>query len=103
MGSVKPREETRDFGRTQSAKEPSSFGAASLSVMEKSPDFKPKDELSSRMSDEYQKAIAFYASEQVVFASESKEKNAAPQKEESTPKKPVTKVMVSAGEELTAV
>jgi len=69
--------------------------------------FKPPDQLAVEMSDEYQKALAYNASEQLVFTRSRLEedgKATTPQPKNASAKPSGSvKVIVSAGQELTAV
>lgn len=94
-------------------KNPLPFGgntAPSGSLPEKPADFKPDTRLSERMSDEYQKALAFNASEQLVFTRDRlrEEGTKGPSGLKGTAggssaQSLSKKVIISAGQELTAV
>lgn len=68
--------------------------------------FKTPGMLEVRMSEEYQRALAFNASEQLVFTRErsrEERKEAPGAKGAEKPGRPLARVVVSAGQELTAV
>jgi type IV secretory pathway VirB10-like protein len=70
------------------------------------PAFKLPDKMAKEMSDEYQKAIAFNSSEQVVFTrtrSDNGTKESGAQAKPNPARAGTSKVIVSAGDELVAV
>jgi hypothetical protein len=73
------------------------------------PGFRADSSLSKRMTDEYQKALAFNSSEQLVFTSDRIERDAEKGRSQSngtaskSPTGGMGRVIVSAGQELTAV
>jgi type IV secretory pathway VirB10-like protein len=87
-------------------KRPMTPAAQSEGEAAPAPAFKLPDKMAKAMSDEYQKAIAFNSSEQVVFTRTRTENGS---KEGGTPGKPApvktgtAKVVISAGDELVAV
>lgn len=82
-------------------------GEISAPPVEKPIEFKPKPELAARLTEDYQKALAYLSSEQLVF---TRERGGESQKEKGGVKglpaalaKGSTHVIISAGQELTAV
>lgn len=95
-------------GKAGTAPTTASVSTEGPSAPEKPAGFHPDTQLSDRMSDEYQKALAFNSSEQLVFTRDrnDRESGSKPPVGSATPKmagSTIGKVIVSAGQELTAV